>query len=37
MKATAQTDRLLIAHMLDCVSRIREYTAGVGRRTGGTC
>ncbi len=26
MKATAEFDRLLIAHMLDCIARIREFT-----------
>jgi uncharacterized protein with HEPN domain len=28
MKPTAQSDRLLIQHMLDCIARIREYTGG---------
>lgn len=32
MKATEHSDRLLSAHMLDCIARIREYTAD-GRST----
>jgi uncharacterized protein with HEPN domain len=32
MTPTAQSDRVLLEHMLDCMSRIREYT-GVDRET----
>lgn len=32
MKATAQSDRVLLAHMVECICRIREYTVD-GRAT----
>lgn len=28
MKPSADSDRFLVGHMLDCVGRIRAYTAG---------
>jgi len=28
VKPSADSDRLLVAHMLDCIGRIRDYTAG---------